>query len=533
MPEPKRCSQCGGAHDGVDVCPRTGLRLTVNGPCGTQIDRYRVERLLGSGGFGAVYLAHHVHSHQPVALKLLRRELAADPVMIRRFFTEAQAAAAIDDPRIVRVMDCGEASTGDAFLVMELLEGSDLRERSRSPDALTQRRVVEILIEVLDALEVAHSRGVVHRDLKPANVFLAGVAGQERVKVLDFGISKVRVGDAQHAMTRSNIALGTPTYMAPEQMQNARDVDGRADLYSVAAMAYELLSGAPPFTGETYEGLVLQVLTVAPAPLSERNPRLPKDLCATIERGLAKNPDERWQTAKDFADALRLVTPQATDSMSALAMTAIGPTLVSPSVPLAQLATGPGSIEARRPSSPPWAVILVSGAVVCSLIALGVSFTTRHPDVPVTKPTAVVEAQPVPSAVVPPPVVTAPAPLPPVEPPPPRRVQPARSPRPAPASATVVHEPRVIGTVPLSDVLKLMTSARGSFEDCRGAREVTVPVQLMTHGKGITKAQPDPNQAVSDTDAARCVANRFKAAAEGWTCTGSGIIVVSVTLPAR
>lgn len=544
MPEPERCSQCGGVHDGFDVCPRTGLRLTIAGPCGTQIDRYHVERLLGVGGFGAVYRARHVHSQQPVALKLLRRDLAADPRMIRRFFTEAQAAAAIDDPRIVRVSDCGEASTGEAFLVMELLEGADLRERSRSSDALTQHRVVEILIEVLEALEVAHTRGVVHRDLKPANVFLASIAGQERVKVLDFGISKIRVADGQDAMTRSNTSLGTPTYMAPEQMRNARDVDGRADVYSVAAMAYELLCGAPPFAGETYEGLVLQVLTEQPAPLLERNPRLSKDLCATVERGLVKNPDERWQTAKAFADALRDVLPQATaDTVSpgAMGWSGIGPTFVSgrappsaratPSVPSAQLATG--SAPQRSTSAPPWSAMMVLGAVVCSVVALGVSFTTRRPDVPVPQPTMVVEPRPVPIAPAPAPVVTTPDPLPRVEPPP--RVAPARAQRPAPASATVVHDPRVIGTLKMSDALRLMTAARaqGSLEECRGARDVTVPVQLHTHGKGLSLAQPDPNQVVSDKEAARCVANRFKAVAEAWSCDGSGIITVSVTLPAR
>ena len=554
MPEPERCSQCGDVHDGFDVCPRTGLRLSVAGPCGTQLDRYFVERLLGAGGFGAVYRAHHVHSHQPVALKLLRRELAADPRMIRRFFTEAQAAAAIDDPLIVRVTDCGETSTGDAFIVMELLEGTDLRERSRSSSGVTQRRVVEILIDVLEALEVAHARGVVHRDLKPANVFLASIAGQERVKLLDFGISKIRVADGQDAMTRSNTSLGTPTYMAPEQMRNARDVDGRADVYAVAAMAYELLCGVPPFAGETYEGLVLQVLTEPPAPLSQRNPRLPKALCATIERGLAKDPDQRWQTARAFAHALREVLPLATtDTVSegAMGLSALGPTFVSgrappaasatPAVPSAQLATGPGSTprealaNQRSRGSPPWSALLVLGALVCSLVALGVSFTTRRPDVPVLQPTPVVAPGPAPVAVAPAPVVTTPDPLPKVEPPPAPRVARPRAPRPAPASATVVHDPRVIGTLKMSDALRLMTSVRaqGSLEECRGAREVTVPVQLHTHGKGLSIAQPDPNEAVSDKEAARCVANRFKAVAETWSCDGSGIITVSVTLPVR
>ncbi|MDP3505111.1 MAG: protein kinase [Myxococcales bacterium] len=556
MPEPERCSQCGDVHDGFDVCPRTGLRLGIAGPCGTQVDRYHVERLLGAGGFGAVYRARHVHSHQPVALKLLRRELAADPRMIKRFFTEAQAAAAIDDPRIVRVTDCGETSAGDAFLVMELLEGADLRERSRASGGLTQRRVVEILIEVLEALEVAHARGVVHRDLKPANVFLASIAGQEHVKVLDFGISKIRVGDGQHAMTGSNTSLGTPTYMAPEQMRNARDVDGRADVYSVAAMAYELLCGVPPFAGETYEGLVLQVLTEPPAPLSERNPRLPKALCATVEHGLAKNPDERWQTARDFAHALREVLPHTTtDAVSpgAMELSGLGPTHVSgrapvaasatPAVPRAQLATGRGPTprdavapaDQRSTSASPWTAMMLLVAVVCSLIALGVSFTSRRADAPVPPPTTVVQPAPVPVAVAPAPVVTTPEPLPRVEPPPPPPLAPARRQRPTPASAAVVHDPRVIGTLKMSDALRLMTSVRtqGSLEECRGAHDVTVPVQLHTHGKGLTIAQPDPSQAVNDKDAARCVANRFKAVAEKWSCDGSGIITVSVTLPAR
>ncbi len=282
--------------------------MTRPGPIGSRVDRYEVQRLLGTGGFGTVYRARHVHTEAVVALKLLKRTLSADPQVMERFLREARAAAAVGDEHIVGVLDAGVSSEGQGFLALEYLDGMDLKELAVREGPLPPMRIGLIALQVLGALKATHAKGIIHRDMKPANVFIlrrTDELGVERdfAKVLDFGISRIQTEGS--GLTMIGVGLGTPTYMAPEQFFDARGVDARADLYSVAAMLYELLGNRLPFDADSYAALVLKVRTEDPLALLELSPRVSRSLAEVVMRGLAKEREQRWQSATDFADALR------------------------------------------------------------------------------------------------------------------------------------------------------------------------------------------------------------------------------------
>lgn len=280
--------------------------MAIGGLIGTQVDRYRVEGLLGVGGFGSVYRARHVRTNAEVALKVLKPELAADAVTLERFQREASTAAAVGSEHIVRVLDADVTSTGLAFIALELLDGDDLKLIARHESPLHPARVVNLCVQVLAGLGAAHAKGIVHRDLKPGNVFVtrqrdASGREQEHAKLLDFGISKV---PGSKALTVAGVTMGTPAYMAFEQFADARQVDARTDLYAVAVMLYELLSGQLPFDGADVLALLNKVRISERPELRSLAPSLPVPLCAVVEKGLEKHRDRRWQSAREFSQAL-------------------------------------------------------------------------------------------------------------------------------------------------------------------------------------------------------------------------------------
>ena len=268
---------------------------------GEIIDRYRIEGLLGEGGFGAVYRAKHVVMGRDVALKLLHPGSDRDDEMRERFLREAQAAAAVGHPSIVQIFDCGVTSEGRAFIAMEMLRGQDLEVHLQQHGRLTRERAVALTIELLDALGAAHRAGVVHRDLKPANIFL--LESSDHIKILDFGISQMR-GEGIRNLTRTGMVMGTPHYMAPETFRGVANVDLRADLYAVGAILYELLSGTPPHDAKSYEQLVVRVATMPAPKIRLAVPDLPPELARLVDYALASNPDERWPDARSFREAL-------------------------------------------------------------------------------------------------------------------------------------------------------------------------------------------------------------------------------------
>jgi serine/threonine-protein kinase len=304
------CQHCGSEHEAdTQLCPRTGEAMTAAGLCGGQVDRYQVLSLLGGGGCGAVYRAQHARTGAWVALKVLNKALMTDGAMLERFMREARAAAMVGDERIVRVLDAEVMPGGLAFIAMELLEGDDLKQLHRRERPLHPARLIGIICQVLEGLSAAHAKDVIHRDMKPANVFVvrredAYGKHHETAKVLDFGISKMQ-GAEHKPLTVVGATLGTPAYMAYEQFFDARDVDARTDVYAVAAMLYELLSGMKAFDADSYVGLLEKVRIGDFKPLRSIAPALPVPLVAVVEKGLAKKRERRWQSAREFAVALK------------------------------------------------------------------------------------------------------------------------------------------------------------------------------------------------------------------------------------
>lgn len=270
-------------------------------------ERFRIEAHIASGGMGEVYRAAHVHLKRPVALKLLKRVLASDPEMWNRFQREAELVSQLENPHIVRVFDFGRTQSGQPFLAMEYVEGTALdAEVAKGP--LEPRRVVEILKQVCDGLAEAHQLGIVHRDLKPPNIVLGKKRdGTELAKILDFGIARAadKGQAADGKLTQLGMVVGTPMYLAPEQAL-AGALDERTDIYALGCVAYELLTGKPPFLADELSKVISMHLTQVPDELTTRRPQLAayKPLTDVVLKALAKNKSDRFANVAEFKEAL-------------------------------------------------------------------------------------------------------------------------------------------------------------------------------------------------------------------------------------
>lgn len=268
---------------------------------GDVLGNYRIVRLLGQGGMGAVYEAVHETIERRVALKLLHTGLAKDREAVNRFFNEARATNRIDHPSIVQVSDFGHAPDGASYLVMEFLRGVSLAKRIADLNSGSERMEVatalQIAWQVADALTVAHTAGIVHRDLKPENLMLVDdpiAPSGERVKILDFGIAKLSHSNTfNKAHTAVNALMGTPVYMSPEQCEGAGGVDDKSDVYSLGVILYEMLAGRPPFVEQGMGQLLLAHMTLSPPPLAQLAPQVPKDVADCVHRLLTKAKADR------------------------------------------------------------------------------------------------------------------------------------------------------------------------------------------------------------------------------------------------
>ena len=265
--------------------------------------RFELLREIGRGGMGIVYEARHVTLRRAVAVKVLRPEFARSEDALVRFEREARAAAAIGSPHIAEVIDFGREASGEAWMVMELLDGEDLRARLKR-GAMPEAEVRDLLRDVAAALRDAHAKGIVHRDLKSENVILVRREGRARAKVVDFGISKVAADPAVSTMTARDVLLGTPHYMAPETADPDVTPDHRVDLYALGCIAYEALTGALPYSGRTAVEVLYQHAH-APIPAPSSRARVSPDLDRLVRRLLAKRPDQRFADAAARCDALR------------------------------------------------------------------------------------------------------------------------------------------------------------------------------------------------------------------------------------
>jgi eukaryotic-like serine/threonine-protein kinase len=265
--------------------------------------KYRLERLLGQGNAGEVWEAENTFVMRRVAIKMLRSDLAKDPEVRARFTAEAQAAGRIRHPNVVDVFDLGHADSGEPFMVMELCDGETLDSVIERRGAVGVSYACELVCQVLSALNAAHALGIVHRDLKPANVMVVHPApDQPVVKVLDFGIAKGLERERAESEERG-LVFGTPLYMAPEQAAGEA-TDHRSDLFSVGVILFELLAGRPPFSGNTPEILLANLLTRPPLPLTRFAKSAPAELEAAVKKAMRKDPIERFQTAREFERSL-------------------------------------------------------------------------------------------------------------------------------------------------------------------------------------------------------------------------------------
>ena len=282
---------------------------------GRTVGEFQVLRKLGQGGMGQVYLARQLSLKRDVALKILRDDLAGNTTALKRFQAEAEAVARVTHANIVQVFAVGEHE-GLRYMALEFVDGRNLREylaRKGPPDLPL---AISIIRQVAAALQRASEIGIVHRDIKPENILITKKA---EVKVTDFGLSRYFASDGQPLnLTQSGMTLGTPLYMSPEQVQG-QAVDHRSDIYSLGVTSYHLLSGQPPFRGNTAFEVAVQHVQVEPQPLSTLRPDLPADLCAIVQRMMAKRPEDRYQTAREIIRDLARVSrglPVASESLS-------------------------------------------------------------------------------------------------------------------------------------------------------------------------------------------------------------------------
>jgi len=281
-------------------------------------NRFRIECEIGRGGMGTVYLATHLGLERPVAVKVLKAEFAADPEVAERFMREARTMARLRHARAAMIFDAGSIPDGRPFIVMEHVEGSTLADVLAREGRFSAERAVRIACEICDVLAEAHALGIVHRDLKPSNIML----NERGVSVLDFGIAKVLTASADvtrtHATTESGLIIGTPRYMSPEQCLG-KPVGAASDLYSVGVLVYEMMSGQPPFTDALQSAVLVRQATSAPPPLMARCPEAPRRLALATHTLLAKNPNDRPQSAREaramlersIRDTAQLVMPEA------------------------------------------------------------------------------------------------------------------------------------------------------------------------------------------------------------------------------
>jgi serine/threonine-protein kinase len=376
----KICPVCSTEYaDDVKFCPNDGQTLRAAAPATDLVgqviaDRYHVVKKLGEGGMGQVYLAEHVKMGRRSAIKVMNPSMVHDHDAVARFNREAANASRITHPNVCAVYDFGETPDGMIYLAMEFIEGEPLTDLVEREHQLPLPRAVDIFAQVADALQAAHDLGIVHRDLKPDNIMLSrGRDGRDVVKVVDFGIAKAVGGDeAGQKVTKTGLVVGTPEFMSPEQLSGDK-VDGRSDLYSLALVLFQMLTGELPFKADSVQETMIKRLTDEPKKLAAARPDLtfPAGLQAVLDTALAKLPTERYQQVTKFAGdvtavagrggvtaAMPATRAQAVDTEARTQVLAASETAAMAAKP------APGRAPAKPPAKKRSLVPVIVGAVV-------------------------------------------------------------------------------------------------------------------------------------------------------------------------
>jgi len=310
-------------------------------------DKYRINRMLGKGGMGAVYEGENVRIHRRVAIKILHSEVSDRADVVQRFEREAQAAGRIGSAHIVEVLDLGSLFTGERFMVMEYLDGESLGARIKKRERLTPQEIAPILHAMLEGLASAHEAHIIHRDLKPDNIYLVNAKNQpDFVKILDFGVSKFTAAEqGDLGKTSTGMIMGTPYYMSPEQVR-AETLDARSDLYSVGVMLYFAVTGRLPFKATKFTELAIKITTM-PADPPESIVQLDPQFAAIIHKAMQRDKQHRFQTAREFQGAIAqwMMTNSIVPTQQRLQ--SLPPTSIPPGFL-------PDAARPSQPSSPPW-----------------------------------------------------------------------------------------------------------------------------------------------------------------------------------
>jgi serine/threonine-protein kinase len=398
----KVCPVCSTEYaDDVRFCPNDGQTLR-GGPQSDLVgqviaDRYHVVKKLGGGGMGQVYLAEHVKMGRRSAIKVMNPSMVHDPDAIARFNREASNASRITHPNVCAIYDFGETADGVIYLAMEYIEGEALTALIEREGVLPVHRATDIFLQVAEALHAAHDLGIVHRDLKPDNIMLVrGRDGRDVVKVVDFGIAKAVGGDeAGQKVTKTGLVVGTPEFMSPEQLSGDK-VDGRSDVYSLALVYYQMLTGTLPFKADSAQEIMIKRLTDEPAPLAVARPDLtfPGGLQQAFDTAFARMPAGRYQQVARFAADVAAVTGRTRGATSAVPPTRAVDTEARTQV-LSASETKAGAVTPTRTSvgdrrTPPrkrspvplivGAVVVVGGGIGAALFLKGGNAGPSEPD---------------------------------------------------------------------------------------------------------------------------------------------------------
>jgi eukaryotic-like serine/threonine-protein kinase len=324
--------------------------------------KYRITRLLGTGGMGAVYEGENVRIRRKVAIKMLHLSVSTQADVVKRFEREAQASALVGSEHICEVLDLGVLADGTRYMVMEYLDGETLSGRIKRHGRLLPHQAIPLLLQILEALGAAHAAGIIHRDLKPDNVFILPQRSgmKDFIKILDFGVSKfAQTGGEEMNVTRAGAVVGTPYYMSPEQAKGSSAIDARTDVYAIGVLLYQATTGQVPYQAETFNELLFKiVLEVAPPP-QVYVPDIDPEFAGIIMRAMAREPEQRYQSCAEFASALQSFTAARSSALPA------PPPAPPPNRPpatqvldLAQMpplpAMAPQHIALNQPSSPSW-----------------------------------------------------------------------------------------------------------------------------------------------------------------------------------